>query len=182
MGNKAGARHTQKLFWLLAGLTAFLPACREETAPPDLPEAAAIQEAFAESNKRILALENEAIADFIQRFGWEMQQTGSGLRVKIRNEGRGEKASYGQRARIRYTVYLLTGDPVYSSEQRGPLEFTVGRGGVERGLEEGILLLREGAEAVFIMPSHLAHGLPGDGRAIPKRATIVYELELLELQ
>lgn len=76
---------------------------------------------------------------------------------------------------------MLTGDLVYSSEIAGEREFRIGRGGVELGLEEGILLMREGDKARFIMPSHLAHGVPGDGVKIPARAAIVYDLELLKV-
>jgi FKBP-type peptidyl-prolyl cis-trans isomerase len=53
---------------------------------------------------------------------------------------------------------------------------------VESGLEEGILLLREGDKAKFILPPHLAHGLLGDDNKIPARSIIVYDLELLSLE
>ncbi len=162
-------------------LLLLLPACRQEVEEKVLPDARQLQEAFLVSNKHLLALEEEAIDDFIERYGWEMQQTGSGLRVKIYDEGAGEKASYGQRVVLDYTIYLLTGDPVYTSEDVGPMTFTVGRGGVERGLEEGVLMLAEGGKAVFIMPHHLAYGVPGDGKQIPKRATIIYEVEMLAI-
>jgi FKBP-type peptidyl-prolyl cis-trans isomerase len=62
-----------------------------------------------------------------------------------------------------------------------PKTFLIGQGGVESGLEEGILLLQEGDKARFIMPPHLAHGLIGDRDKIPARATIIYDLELVSL-
>jgi FKBP-type peptidyl-prolyl cis-trans isomerase len=43
------------------------------------------------------------------------------------------------------------------------------------------LLLRVGDKARFILPSHLAHGVPGDGVKIPRRATIIYDLELINI-
>jgi FKBP-type peptidyl-prolyl cis-trans isomerase FkpA len=58
----------------------------------------------------------------------------------------------------------------------------VGRGGVESGLEEGILLLNEGGRAQFIMPPHLAHGLIGDDNQIPSRSIILYEIEVVEVK
>lgn len=141
-----------------------------------------LEEAFINSNKYLISLEEEAIDDFVERFGWDMKKTGSGLRYMIDNEGHGAFASYGDRAVINYSVFLLTGDPVYASDDYGPRSFIVGRGGVESGLEEGILLLRKGAKATFIMPFYLAHGVPGDGNKIPKRASIIYKIELIDLK
>ncbi len=140
-----------------------------------------LEEALVESNKYLVELEEEAIDDFIERYGWEMQKSGSGLRYMIHNAGVGRKASYGDIAVIEYTIYLVTGQPVYSSVEDGPRTFTVGRGGVESGLEEGILMLGKGGKATFVMPSHLAHGVPGDGNRIPKRASIIYKVELINL-
>jgi FKBP-type peptidyl-prolyl cis-trans isomerase len=96
-------------------------------------------------------------------------------------QGEGRKAKEGFWATINYKVYLLEGTECYSSDNDGPKTFQIGRGGVEAGLEEGILLLNEGARAKFIMPPHLAHGLPGDGHKIPARAIIIYEVELVRL-
>jgi FKBP-type peptidyl-prolyl cis-trans isomerase FkpA len=77
---------------------------------------------------------------------------------------------------------LLNGDLAYSSGQTGPKEFEIGHGGVESGLEEGILLLHVGDHAKFIVPSHLAFGLLGDQNKIPQRATLVYDIELVKLK
>ncbi|MFP4063953.1 MAG: FKBP-type peptidyl-prolyl cis-trans isomerase [Bacteroidales bacterium] len=159
-----------------------LPACETDKEDEPFPDAGRLEQAFTTSNRRLIEAEEDAINDFVDRYGWEMQETGSGLRYRITSSGNGPGAAKNQTAVVDYTVYLITGDPVYSTEDEGePLVFTIGRGGVVSGLEEGILLLDEGDQAVFIMPSHLAHGVPGDGRSIPRRATIIYEIELLEL-
>lgn len=158
-----------------------LTSCRQEEETRIIHSIRHLEDAFVESNIYLIALEEEAIDDFLDRYGWEMEQTGSGLRYKIHRDGEGPRAAYGNRVQIEYTVYLLTGDPVYSSKEKGPRSFIVGRGGVESGLEEGILLLNKGAKATFIMPFHLAHGVPGDGNKIPKRASIIYELEVIDL-
>ncbi len=57
----------------------------------------------------------------------------------------------------------------------------IGHGGVESGIEEGILLLHKGDKARFILPPFRAHGLLGDRQKIPPRSIIVYELELKDL-
>jgi FKBP-type peptidyl-prolyl cis-trans isomerase len=108
-----------------------------------------------------------------------MEETGSGLWVGIYQKGSGPRVEFGKLVTIEYSIMLLNGELIYSSATEGKKVFVVGRGGVEAGLEEGILLLREGDKARLIMPPHLAHGFHGDGERIPRRATIVYELELI---
>lgn len=175
-------KHITGLVWL-AMVIAFFGSCSgDKVADQRMPLGVKeFEEALIESNKYLIELEEEAIDDFIERFGWTMQRTGSGLRYSIHEEGDGMKASYGDIAVIEYSIYLITGELVYSSGDNGFKSFTVGRGGVESGLEEGILMMRKGGKSTFIMPSHLAHGVPGDGKKIPKRASIIYKVHLVNL-
>jgi FKBP-type peptidyl-prolyl cis-trans isomerase len=110
-----------------------------------------------------------------------MEETPTGLWVGISGRGTGEKAQPGMTAAIKYRLSLLDGTICYDSDSLGLKTFRIGHGGVESGLEEGILLLREGDRATFIMPPHLAHGLPGDGNRIPARSIIMYDVELVKL-
>ena len=82
---------------------------------------------------------------------------------------------------ISYEVRLINGNLCYSSAEKGPKEFTAGRGEVEVGIEEGILLMRVGDRAKFIVPSHLAFGLLGDQDKIPPQSTLIYDIELIKL-
>jgi FKBP-type peptidyl-prolyl cis-trans isomerase len=111
-----------------------------------------------------------------------MKETGTGLRYMIYRDGSGLKAEKGKVAILNYKLWLITGDLVYSSETNGPKSFLIGKGGVESGLEEGILLMKVGDKAKMILPSHLAHGLLGDEKKIPPRTAIVYDIELVELK
>lgn len=175
-------KHNNRNRWLMLPLLLLMPgflSCQGEADRPVLPDVYQWQEAFIESNKYLNILEEEAIDDFIERFGWEMQRTGTGLRYKIDRKGEGPNVAYGDLVVVNYTVYLMTGDPVYSSANDEPLVFVAGRGGVESGLEEGIRLLNNKAMATFILPSYLAHGLPGDGHKIPRRSAIIYEIEVM---
>ncbi len=140
-----------------------------------------MQQMLEMTNKQLLAREEQMIDDFLTRFGWEMEQSGSGLRYKIREQGTGPEVSYGNVVELAHAVYLLNGDPVYSSHEDGHLQFRVGRGGAVSGLDEGVRLLRQGAKATFILPYHLAYGIPGDQDRIPGRSTIVYEVELIHI-
>ncbi len=166
---------------VLISLFFLFPGCSGQEEAPHLPDHASVQEAFLESNIYLINIEEETIDDFVERYGWNMDKSGTGLRYKIEQRGKGPKAVYGNRAIIHYDIYLLTGDPVYSSEDLGARAFTVGRGGIESGIEEGILMMRNGDKATFILPSHLAHGVAGDGNKIPRRASLVYKVELVNL-
>ncbi len=166
---------------VLVTMVFLFTGCEGQQETRMLPNHSFVHEAFVESNIYLIDIENEAIDDFIDRYGWKMNKSGSGLRYKIEKSGIGPKASYGDRAEIRYSVYLITGDPVYSSDQLGLKVFTVGRGGVVSGVEEGILMMREGDYATFILPSYMAHGVPGDGNRIPRRASLIYKIELVKL-
>ncbi|HSV87037.1 MAG TPA: FKBP-type peptidyl-prolyl cis-trans isomerase [Bacteroidales bacterium] len=159
----------------------FVIACgpgKEERRTTDMQE---LRKTLEAANRILLEVEKQEIKDFIERHGWNMSETGTGLWYQVYRFGSGRQTSQGDVAVIHYSIHLLTGDLVYSSEGKQPREFRIGRGGVEPGLEEGILLMRQGDKARFIMPSHLAHGLPGDGAKIPARATIIYNVELVEL-
>ncbi len=110
-----------------------------------------------------------------------MKRTETGLYYMIHEHGTGPRAERGLYATIDYAVYLLNGTLCYASDSLNPKQFLIGQGGVESGLEQGILLLREGDKARFIMPPHLAHGLLGDDHKIPGRSVILYELEVLDI-
>ena len=133
-------------------------------------------------NRYLVKSEKEDIENYIRRHGWQMEETGSGLRYMIYEKGTGVRADRGKIAVLEYKVWLINGEQVYSSDEDGPKIFQIGKGGVESGLEEGILLLHAGDKARFIMPSHLAYGLLGDEKKIPPRTAIVYDIELKELK
>jgi len=111
-----------------------------------------------------------------------MLKTATGLRYFIIEKGNGPVAKEGKTVRFEYEVKLISGDIIYSSDQSGTKDFTIGSGGVESGLEEGILMLRVGDKARFVIPSYLAHGLSGDQGKIPPKATLIYTVKLIELK
>ena len=112
-----------------------------------------------------------------------MKETSSGLWYAITpGAGRYKNVQTGMLVTLKYRVSLLNGNICYNSDSLGVKQFIVGKGGVESGLEEGILLLKQGDKALFIMPPHLAHGLQGDGNKIPQRAIIVYDVDLLKAE
>ena len=152
-------------------------ACRQEHHKASAPKPLT-QRQLIDFNRRLLRQEKRRIDAFIKAHHWKMKETGTGLRYQFVKRGSGPRAKTGQKVVIRYTVKLFDGRQVYSGEKT----FTVGFGGVESGLEEGILLMKRGDEARFILPSHLAYGLSGDGKKIPPHTPIIYRVELLSIK
>ncbi|NVN96032.1 MAG: FKBP-type peptidyl-prolyl cis-trans isomerase [Bacteroidetes bacterium] len=132
-------------------------------------------------NKILSTDENKQIEDFINRYNWKMNATGSGLRYLIYKQGNGKQVGKNSKIKINYRTSLLNGVTIYNSSIDGVKSFVIGKAEVETGLEEGILLLKVGDKAKFIIPSHLAFGLLGDQKKIPKKATLVYDVELLSV-
>jgi FKBP-type peptidyl-prolyl cis-trans isomerase len=133
-------------------------------------------------NKMLVKTEEEEINNFINRYGWKMNETGTGLRYMIYKNGSGVKAQFGKVAVVNYEVRLITGDVCYTSKDEGPKEILMGKSCEITGIEEGILLMKVGDKAKFIIPSHLAFGLLGDEKKIPKRATLIYDVELFKIK
>jgi FKBP-type peptidyl-prolyl cis-trans isomerase FkpA len=141
-----------------------------------------MNDSLLDYNKAVVKTEDQEIEDMILRYGWKMVQSPTGLRVMIYKNGNGEKAVKGKKATIRYEIRLISGDICYSSDQKGPMEFEIGHSEAEAGIDEGILLMRVGDRAKFIVPSHLAFGLLGDQEKIPPKSTLIYDIELINLK
>ena len=108
------------------------------------------------------------------------EETQSGLRYKILQSGEGNKATKGANVSVHYKGQLLDGTVFDSSYKRKqPLEFSVGVGQVIAGWDEGILLLKVGDKARFVIPSNLAYGQSGAGGVIPPNATLIFDVELM---
>jgi FKBP-type peptidyl-prolyl cis-trans isomerase FkpA len=140
------------------------------------------EESFVKINRYLLKRHQDQISAYAKRKSWNMQSTETGLWYEVLREGNGAKASKGKIISLHYTVSLLDGTICDSSDQSSPKSFRIGQGGVEAGLEEGVLLLREGDKARLIMPPHMAHGNFGDRDKIPPGAILIYEIEILSIQ
>jgi FKBP-type peptidyl-prolyl cis-trans isomerase FkpA len=141
------------------------------------------ENALIGANRMLVKMDHDKIVAYIASKGLDMKETSSGLWYAITpGAGRDKNVQTGMLVTIKYRVSLLNGTICYDSDSLGVKQFIVGKGGVESGLEEGILLLKQGDKALFIMPPHLADGLQGDGDKIPPRAIIIYDVDLLKVE
>lgn len=173
--------HFLKYLFISFILIVFITCKNEETKKLSDKEIREQKEIMVRVNKYLIKKDVELIESYIERRGWEMEVTESGLFYQIYEHGDGEAAVSGKYATINYIVSLLDGTVCYHSDDSGPKKFLIGRSNEESGLEQGVLMMHVGDKARFIMPPHLAHGLLGDEDRIPPRSIIVYEVELLEI-
>ena len=116
----------------------------------------------------------------IENLSKDFEVTPSGLRYKILNKGNGDSPTKGDKVKVHYKGMLIDETVFDSSYKRNqPIEFSVGIGQVIPGWDEGIMLLKKGEKAKFIIPSNLGYGEAGAGGVIPSNATLVFEVELL---
>ncbi len=110
-------------------------------------------------------------------------KTASGLEYIEVEAGTGEQAVAGKTVRVHYTGKFPDGKVFDSSYSRGePIEFELGAGRVIKGWDEGIALLKVGGKAQLVIPPELAYGERGAGGVIPPNATLVFDVELVEVK
>ena len=110
-------------------------------------------------------------------------ETSSGLKYLDLVKGVGREAHVGETAFVHYTGWLKDGTKFDSSLDRGqPFQFRLGAGRVIKGWDEGIVGMNIGSKRKLIIPPNLGYGTRGAGRLIPPNATLIFEVELLDLR
>jgi FKBP-type peptidyl-prolyl cis-trans isomerase len=144
----------------------------------------------------LLAEESKTIEAYLKEKGLNGTKTASGLYYVIEREGTGETTTPNTTMYVDYAGYLLDGTLFDTSipeiakannifnEQRPyePLPVNVGMGQVIPGWDEGLLLLKKGSKAKFIIPSPLGYGENGAGSSIPANSILVFDVEVKNVQ
>ncbi|MDX9906066.1 MAG: FKBP-type peptidyl-prolyl cis-trans isomerase [Bacteroidales bacterium] len=107
----------------------------------------------------------------------------SGLIYIETKAGNGPKPEAGKKVKVHYTGKLLNGSKFDSSLDRGePFEFVIGQRQVIEGWDQGIALMSEGAKGLLVIPYRLGYKERGAGEDIPPYSTLVFEVELVEIE
>jgi len=109
--------------------------------------------------------------------------TSSGLQYVDLTIGTGAIAAAGQTVSVHYTGWLENGKKFYSSVDRGqPFSFPLGAGRVIKGWDEGVATMKVGGLRKLTIPPDLGYGARGAGGVIPPNATLVFDVELLDVR
>jgi peptidylprolyl isomerase len=117
----------------------------------------------------------------------KMTKTPSGLQYEDTKVGTGASPQKGQTCVMNYTGWLwengVKGKKFDSSLDRGtPFSFPIGQGRVIKGWDEGVATMKVGGQRVLLIPPDLGYGSRGAGGTIPPNATLIFEVELLEVK
>jgi peptidylprolyl isomerase len=112
--------------------------------------------------------------------------TASGLQITDSVVGQGASPKTGQTCVMHYTGWLykdgVKGAKFDSSVDRGdPFEFSIGTGQVIKGWDEGVASMKIGGKRTLIIPAALGYGARGAGGVIPPNATLLFDVELLDV-
>lgn len=110
-------------------------------------------------------------------------KTDSGLQYWDIRVGTGQVAKEGSHVRVHYTGWLTNGKKFDSSLDAGkPFDFTIGNGEVIKGWEEGVTGMKVGGKRQLRIPPSLAYGAQGYPGAIPPNATLIFDIQLLNVE
>jgi len=109
--------------------------------------------------------------------------TASGLKYTDVKVGTGAEAKSGQNVSVHYTGTLTDGKKFDSSKDRNqPFNFPLGAGRVIKGWDEGVAGMKVGGVRKLVIPASLGYGAQGAGGVIPPNATLLFEVELLDVK
>jgi len=126
-----------------------------------------------------MSADEKFLQDNAQKAG--VVTTASGLQYRVIRPGSGEKPrDANTKVLVHYRGTLIDGTEFDSSYKRKqPISFVLNR--VIPGWTEGVQLMPAGSKFVFYLPSELGYGAQGAGGVIPPHATLIFEVELLEI-
>lgn len=112
----------------------------------------------------------------------DMMKTPSGLAYVDLQTGTGPQPTAGKAVKVHYTGWLENGTKFDSSVDRNqPFDFIIGVGQVVPGWDEGVMTMRVGGKRKLVIPPQLGYGASGAGGVIPPNATLIFEVELLDV-
>lgn len=147
---------------------------------PGRPINSAMREALAEEAPQF----SEADATLIRQHYATAHRLHSGLLYVVRDPGTGNSTPReGQEVIVQYDGRLLDGTPFDSSRKHGaPFTFRLGAGAVIQGWDDALRTMKKGEKRTLIIPYWLGYGVSGRPPVIPPRATLVFDVELLDFR
>jgi FKBP-type peptidyl-prolyl cis-trans isomerase len=121
--------------------------------------------------------------EFVELNWPEAKKTVTGIRYVIQAEGTGEPARSGDIVELLYAGRFLNGKLFEQTSDRAhPFSFRVDRGQVIQGWDQILQLMKRGEKRLVIIPPDLAYGTRGSPPRVPRNATLVFLIELLDIK
>ncbi len=137
-----------------------------------------VRNALVDVNRYMTRRNMQHISNFVRRAEWPAKKSETGLWYWIYKKGKEGKVNKGDIIAYSYTRKLINGQLLDSIPESRPVTIQLGQGGVEAGIEEGLLKMHVGGKAKFILPPHLAFGNFGDSDKVPPGAILIYDVYL----
>jgi len=155
---------------------------RFEIALREIQTEAIVKQLKQELSIREKDKETSLLDEFISHNYPDCKPTKSGLYIIQTKQGKGANPKNGSKVTVHYIAHFINGEIFTNSYRKNrPFIFTLGKQEVIEGLEEGLLTMKQGGKAVFVIPSKLAYGEAGR-KPVPPNSTIVFEMELLSIK
>ncbi|MBB6611473.1 FKBP-type peptidyl-prolyl cis-trans isomerase [Pontibacter sp. Tf4] len=146
-----------------------------------------MEKAKVEAEKQ-LKVDDAKIQAYIKENNLQnVQKTQSGVYYVVTKEGNGPKAKFGDVVAVHYKGTFLDGKEFDNSRTNPmaagkPFEFTLGQGQVIKGWDDGVSELKEGSEAILLIPSPLAYGAQDRGPDMPANSVLRFDVELVDVK
>ena len=128
-------------------------------------------------NRTMITQDREQINGYLKKTNRQFTETNTGLWYSVLENGSGPSVKTGDNVSFDFECTLLNGEPCYSGTQT----IRVGYTDAGSGVTEGLQLMQEGSDFLFIVPPYLAFGLTGDGGKIPGRAILLYRIRIKDI-
>ncbi|MCX6307023.1 MAG: FKBP-type peptidyl-prolyl cis-trans isomerase [Bacteroidetes bacterium] len=136
-----------------------------------------------DSPASMMQKEEESLKKYIEEKKIAISPAASGLYFIETLAGKGAKIDSGVWVKAHFSVSLIDGKQVFSTQERGePMEFEFGKKFDTPGFEEGVSKMLKGGKATFIVPSKIAFGETGRGAMVPPYSTVIYNVEIVDIQ
>jgi len=143
------------------------------------------EEIDRETEVKNMQMEQEemtGLQEYVTKNNITVQPSTTGIYYLETKKGNGKSAVKDGYVTAHYTVYLLSGEKLFSTVERGePVDFKFGSQFENKGFQEVISMMREGGKANAIVPSAMAFGARGAGSVVPPFSTLYYEVELIKI-
>lgn len=128
-------------------------------------------------NRTMITQDREQITGYLKKTNRQFTETNPGLWYSVLENGSGPSVKTGDNVSYDFECTLLNGETCYSGTQT----IRVGYTDAGSGVTEGLQLMQEGSDYLFIVPPYLAFGLTGDGGKIPGRAILLYRIRIKDI-